>query len=121
MIVVFSIALSVTHILKYGVQGVRHEGFEDSSEGALKKSDEEDLELNKVEKEDKIIDEKEDKKADKKEDKKADKKEKLKELRKEFPEFKDIQKQLTEGIEKMNPLFSKAENFIEKYEHYKKA
>lgn len=52
-------------------------------------------------------------------DKKAKKTEELKnELKIEFPEFKDIQKEIIAGIDKINPLLKKAENYMNKYENF---
>jgi hypothetical protein len=137
MIVVFSIAMVVTHLLKYGIQGATmNEGFEDGSENALV-GDSEDLK--KIENEEKPLlpanmpfnkeNKKENKKEDKdeeEEDEEEEKKEKVKskmtkliELKKEFPEFKEIQKEIKSSFDKINPLLSKAENFIEKFNDYK--
>jgi len=135
MIVVFSIAMVVTHLLKYGIHGARitrmSEGFEDGDENVLSGDSEE---LKKIENEEKPLlpaevpvkkeekHHKENKKVEKKDDKKEEvksKMSKLMELKKEFPEFKEIQKEIKSSFDKINPLLSKAENFIEKFNDYK--
>ena len=125
MLVVLSIAMAVTHILKYGIQHSRvHEGFEDSEENT---SNEEEEDVQNIEKEETPDDMKKNTGKDTgkstgkdtgKEEKKT-KMSKFMELKKDFPEFKEIQKQILDGVDKMNPLLSKAENFIEKFNDYK--
>jgi hypothetical protein len=110
MIVVFSIAMVITHILKYGIQGSRLEGFESSEENDL---------TNTVGEESKVADEEKpiiDKKAEK--EAKQSKLKQFMELKKELPEFKEVQKEIVDSVAKINPLIKKAENFIEKFQAY---
>jgi len=141
MIVVLSIAMAVTHILKYGIQHSRkygiqhsrkygiqhsrvHEGFESSEEheqheqyeqyeqNEEHEQHEEHEEHEEHEQHEETVDDNE-----KKEHK--SKMSQFKELKQEFPEFKKIQEQILEGVNKMNPLLNKAESFIEKFNDYK--
>jgi hypothetical protein len=109
MIVIIVIALSITNIFKYGIQGVRlNEGFEN---------------------------EESDNKNDKKENEKPGNKKEImadisgnstnkptikpsSELKSDLENFQQIQQQITEGLEKMTPLLEKADTFIEKYKDF---
>lgn len=42
------------------------------------------------------------------------------ELKEDFAEFQTVQKKILEGMNDLNPLLDKAEDFIKKYEQYKK-
>jgi MFS superfamily sulfate permease-like transporter len=121
MIVVFSISMAITNLLKYGIKANRvHEGFDNSSESDLEndavvKAEDDNVKI--VDNEKPIIDKTGGKNAEKKTEK--TKKEKMKELTKDFPEFKEIQKEVLGNIAKLDPLLKKAENFIEKFNDYK--
>jgi len=132
MIVILCIASVVTNILKYGLQNMRvNEGFESSDEKTELVDDE--LKDNVLkDKEDKVLDmktknldtkEKKDDDSVMKKDEAAstDKEKKLKQyqdLKKDFPEFKQIQSQILKGISEIDPLLDKAENFIERFQHF---
>ena len=132
MIVILCIASVVTNILKYGLQNMRvNEGFESSDEKTELVDDE--LKDNVLkDKEDKVLDMKtknldtKEKKGDdsvmkKDEAASTDKEKKLKQyqdLKKDFPEFKQIQSQILKGISEIDPLLDKAENFIERFQHF---
>jgi len=96
MIVIFVIALCVTHVLKYGKSAYVSEGFED---GVEKDTDS--------------------KKKDKTDDKKEEKVE-LSELKEEYKDFQGIQEKIINNMKEINPLLDKAESFIQKFESYKK-
>ena len=96
MIVILTIALSVTHMLKYGI-GNTYEGLENNESA--------DVDTESKPTEAKPAD---DKKKPSKED-----------MMKEYEKYKEIQPDLVDGIAKIDPLLKKAESFIEKYESYK--
>ena len=104
------ISLVFTNIIKYGVTNLRvNEGFEDSDETELatEKDDSQKLDKSKIS---------DDKKSES--DKPVVNKKGTKEdLKKEYPEFKEIKTQLLKGMSEMNPLLDKAESFVEKYSH----
>lgn len=141
MIVILCLSLAVSNIIKYGVKGVRvSEGFDpevDISKDAEETADKPTADKKKAAdtKKDTKPDAKKDAKPDAKKDAKKDTKpdakkdktvgkkaEKTEELKKElksgFPEFKDIQKEIIAGIDKINPLLKKAENYMNKYETF---
>ena len=129
MIVILSIALVITNILKYGLHSMRvNEGFE-SADDKTKLVDDEDDKLLK-DPEDKVLDtktkkvvKKDDSVVKKDEKQLTDKEKKLKEyqdLKKDFPEFKEIQNRILKGISEIDPLLSKAENFIDRFQDLKK-
>ena len=124
-----SIALVITNILKYGLHSMRvNEGFE-SADDKTKLVDDEDDKLLK-DPEDKVLDtktkkvvKKDDSVVKKDEKQLTDKEKKLKEyqdLKKDFPEFKEIQNRILKGISEIDPLLSKAENFIDRFQDLKK-
>jgi hypothetical protein len=41
-------------------------------------------------------------------------------LQKEYPQFKIVQQEILDGVQKMAPLLDKAEKFIDKFDKYKK-
>lgn len=129
MIIILCLSLVITNIIKYGVKGVRiSEGFQDKED-----EDEEDEELIKNSFEN--LEKNESKKAViKKKDQvkksndletndditKLEKdKNQLVELKSEFPEFKEIQTEIIQGIDKISPLLKKAESYMQKYENFK--
>lgn len=129
MIIILCLSLVITNIIKYGVNGVRiSEGFKDSVE-----EDEEDEELIKNSFEN--LDKPKSKKAVIKKKDEVNKsndlemndditklekdKNQLVELKTEFPEFKEIQTEIIQGIDKISPLLKKAESYMQKYENFK--
>jgi hypothetical protein len=102
MIVILCVALSVGHVTKYGTgNGTRREGATTMADSTDKEGDTE-------------TEEKPESKPS------SDKKKKAKEeLMKGLKEFQSVQGDLMSGIEKLQPMLSKAESFIEKYENYK--
>ena len=129
MLVVLSIAMVVTHILKYGIQSSRvHEGFDDSEgiegiEGIEGNEGNEGIEGNEENEENEDNEEtalyEDDMEMNNEPEEQKSKMSKFMDLKQEFPEFKKIQKQILDGVNKMNPLLNQAENFIEKFNDYK--
>jgi flagellar biosynthesis component FlhA len=123
MIVILLCALVFTHVLKYVNKVVRKEGMENE-----KKEKKEGMENEKKDEEKENEDDEEamnNKDSDKKdlteeEETMAKKKETYDMLKKDFDEFQDIQKNILENMKEIDPLLEKAENFITKFEHYKK-
>jgi cytoskeletal protein RodZ len=120
MIVILFISLVFTHILKYGTninEGMENENF-DSIEG---------MENEKKEKSDsteekKNVDTTEEKKTPKKSSEPmSDKNDvpNVKSLQKDFENFQSVQEQILTGMKAIDPLLTKAESFIEKFEKYK--
>lgn len=58
-----------------------------------------------------------DKKNDKKKDEKKTKAHDMKEVNKDMKEFYDLQQKIMKGLEDIDPLLSKAENFVEKMQN----
>lgn len=123
MIVILLCALIFTHVLKYVNKVVRKEGMENE-----KKEKKEGLE-NKKKDEEKDEEKKDEEAMENKDSEKsgateeetlAKKKETYDMLKKDFDEFQDIQKNILENMKEIDPLLEKAENFITKFEHYKK-
>jgi uncharacterized membrane protein len=111
MIVVLVLALTVTHVLKYGTnvsEGMTsREGMKETIDAALKQVSED--------KESAL--EKEPTPKEKKDKVDADA---LKEsLKTDFKEFQTIQKDIIDGLQKIDPLLTRVEEFVSKYETYK--
>lgn len=129
MIIILCLSLVVTNILKYGVKGVRiSEGFKDSedlsdedteiADSSVKNLDKPKLKKAVIKKKDEV------KKSNDLETNdditKLEKdKNKLGELKSEFPEFKEIQTEIIQSIDKISPLLKKAESYMQKYENFK--
>lgn len=108
MVVILVIALCVTHVIKYGNSAYVSEGMEnkeDSKDAPAKPaakdpapaSDESPVETGKRSKE-----------------------EALAELKNDYKEFEGIQNNILDSMQKIEPLLSKAEAFVNKFENYKK-
>jgi transcription initiation factor IIF auxiliary subunit len=137
MIVILFISLVFTHILKYGTkinEGINEienfdliEGMENEmpeSGESKKKSDS--SQDKKNEKSDSTEDKKSKQKNNepmsqlsKSEYKKNNDMPTVKSLQKDFLDFQSIQEKILKGMKEIDPLLSKAENFIEKFERYK--
>lgn len=135
MILILISALLFTHFIKFtihykkeGMENKKKEGLKNKKEGMEDKeeSKEEDEEKSKEEKEeepklDKVeVDEELPEDEDMTEEEKKQKKEEYDKLKKEFVEFQSIQKDILKNMQEIDPLLNKAENFINKFEHYKK-
>lgn len=113
MIVILFISLVFTHILKYGTN--ISEGMTDE-----KTDSSENNETSEEKKTNKTTDEKSDETPTKKvnsENKKNDPT--IESLQNDFQDFQTIQEKILKGMKEIDPLLTKAENFIEKFERYK--
>lgn len=140
MIVILCIVLIVTNLLKQGLQKAGYEGFEEKSnskeevdstteEVDSKKDKEEEPKKDKTMQKDKTpstkketddIDEYDIPNSNELSEKTKDEmKRQIDELKKDYPEFKELQDDLIEGLKKMDPLLDKAETFMNKYSQYK--
>ena len=132
MILILIIALLFTHFIKFtihykkeGMENKKKEGLKSKKEG-MEDKEEEKEEDSKEEKEeepklDKVeVDEDLPENEDMSEGERKQKKEEYDKLKKEFDEFQSIQKDILKNMQEIDPLLNKAENFINKFEHYKK-
>ena len=100
MIVILAVAIGVTYLLNYnsvkliseGAENMKKEG-EDTAEETAEETSEE-------------VDE--------------DKKKMYDDLQTDFKDFQKIQDSILTGMKEIDPLLTKAETFIEKFEHYGK-
>jgi hypothetical protein len=118
MIVILFISLVFTHILKYGTnisEGMENEKTETkettetpetTEEKKTKKASEETSEETKA-------------KKDNFENKKKIDSPTIENLQNDFQDFQTIQEKILKGMKEIDPLLTKAENFIEKFERYK--
>lgn len=101
MIVILCVALTVSSVLKYGAQSFAYEGLENQEGPAVPEegpaAPEEGQAVPKEGQADKDVKSEDDKK------------------KKEADEFAAVQKQILDGVEKMEPLLQKAEAFMDKY------
>ena len=110
MIVVLAVAIGVTYLLNYtsvkliseGAENMKKEG-EDAGEDAGEKTGEDAGEKSDVE----IAED-------------AEKKKMYDALQTDFQDFQKIQDSILTGMKEIDPLLTKAETFIEKFEHYGK-
>jgi len=125
MVVVLVIALCITHVFKYGAASYVSEGMEnqeDSSDAKIediptKRSD--DIPTKKPDdKPTKKPDDKPPAKPIKPTTEKTDNVE-YADLKNEYQDFKGIQDEIMTGLQKIDPLLSRAEAFITKFENYK--
>jgi len=140
MIIILCVALTVSSLLTYGIKSNTHEGLEnkDDTNNSDETMEEEKKDGKSEEKKDGKSEEKKDGKSEEKKndtetankngetnsvetsDKTKDEmKEQYDNLKKEYPEFKEVQEEIMKGIERMDPLLQKAETFINKYSNYK--
>lgn len=122
MIVIIVIALSITNIFKYGIQGVRlNEGFE-NEESDNKNENEKPENKKNTKPENEEFDNKNVKKENMEHlSGNSTNKPTIKpssELKSDLENFQQIQQQITEGLEKMTPLLEQADTFIEKYKDF---
>jgi hypothetical protein len=125
MLVILIIALVVTHIMKFGLRSVS-EGLENKEEKEEKEEAKEGLE---EEEKEGLEGEEEDKKEGMKEGKDkgavppkakggvkpAGEKDLDSEKKKDYLEFQGLQKEIMTNMQKLEPLITKAESFVEKY------
>lgn len=123
MIVILLVALLSTLAFKQMNQLMNKENMENKKKEGLKnkdkKSEDDEDEEDEVEEEE----EEEDLKLDDMEDeseKLKEKQETYDKLKDDFTEFQDIQQNILGNMKEIEPLLTKAEDFIEKFESYKK-
>jgi|TARA_B110000285_G_C15140553_1_gene630510 hypothetical protein len=125
MIVILCVALIMTNLLKKGMKQVGYEGFEENEEAEDVEEEEmpkkkDDKPKKKVEKKDEDEDDFEIPNSNELSDKTKDEmKRQFEDLKKDYPEFKELQDDLLEGLKKMDPILDKAETFMNKYSQYK--
>lgn len=115
MIVVLFMAITVTHVLRFGTnvsEGMStREGMKETIDAGLEMVAE-----NKKDEEEPILE----KEPSPKEKKAKVDTDALKEsLKTDFKEFQTIQQDIIDGLQKIDPLLSRVEKFVEKYENYK--
>ena len=131
MILILIIALLFTHFIKFtihykkeGMENKKKEGLKSKKEGMEDKEEKEEDSKEEKEEEPKLdkveVDEDLPENEDMSEGEKKQKKEEYDKLKKEFVEFQSIQKDILKNMQEIDPLLNKAENFINKFEHYKK-
>jgi len=119
MIVILMLSLVITHIFKYGLSSV--------SEGVANKEDASDEEGEEDEEKEGFEgggeeEEKEDKEEDGDEEKPKKGKEPMDaknataDKKKDYEEFQKLQEGILDGMKKLEPLITKAESYVEKYE-----
>jgi len=101
MIVVLVIALTVTHVLRYGTGTRINEGLENQDDDSETKDTKN-----------------QDGESDKKKDENGEDVT-LESLKNEFSDFQSTQSEIKQGIGRLEPLLANAERFIKKYETYK--
>ena len=115
MVIVLSTALIATYLINFYWN--RKEGVDDTlEEKDEKKNEENDEETNEddVEDEDEVVEKKEKKNIGSSERTKL-----YNDLTKDFKDFQDVQQQLLNTMKDIDPLLSKAEGFVSKFEGYK--
>ena len=129
MILILITALLFTHFVKFTIhykkEGMsnkkKKEGLENKKEGMDHDGEEEEKE--EEDKEPKLETNEIDVEStpnEMTEEEKKKKQDEYNKLKKEFVEFQSIQKDILKNMQEIDPLLNKAENFINKFEHYKK-
>jgi hypothetical protein len=108
MIVILVIAMAIVHIIKYGTSAYVSEGLENKEDKKDKEDNDEDEDKEAMT----------DKKKKPTDDSSEDKIE-YADLKSEYEDFQGIQEQIITGMKKIDPLLSRAENFINRFETYK--
>lgn len=117
MIVIMMVALSVTHLLKYGIKSTLNEGMQDKEEEEQEEfQDAKPKDPSNMSKEEIDTDNVE---THQKLDELNGTHQKLKEMNKDMQQFDNLQQNILSKLGEISPLLDKAENFIEKFEHYK--
>lgn len=120
MIVILAVAIGVTYLLNYnsvkliseGAENMKKEG-EESAEETTEETAEESAEETAEESAEETAEESADGTDE-------DKKKMYDELQTDFKDFQKIQDSILTGMKEIDPLLTKAETFIEKFEHYGK-
>ena len=116
MIVILVIALTITHTLKYGSSAYVSEGMENQESEEDGDGEEKENEEKENEEKDSTV---KPASATKKTKGKSDDKIEYADLKHEYEDFEGIQGQIMDSMKKLDPLLSRAENFISKFEAYK--
>jgi len=109
MIVILVIAMAIAHIVKYGSAAYVSEGMETQNPESDKKKDDNDTKAASASDDNEPVET----------DKKSEKIE-YADLKEEYKDFQSVQNEIVTSMQKMDPLLQRAENFIEKFEAYKK-
>jgi len=120
MIVILFISLVFTHILKYGTnisEGMTDEK-PDSSENTETTEEKEPNKITDAKNSDENKSDETSTKKDNSENKKTDTPS-IESLQSDFQDFQTLQEKILKGMKEIDPLLTKAENFIEKFERYK--
>lgn len=126
MILILIAALLFTHFVKFTIHNKKEgmnnkekkEGLENNKKEGLENEEEKEeeeepkLETNEIDVESTP--------NEMTEEEKKKKQDEYNKLKKEFVEFQSIQKDILKNMQEIDPLLNKAENFINKFEHYKK-
>ena len=126
MLIILIIALVVTHVLKFGVRSVS-EGLENKEGAEGKEDDDEDEDTKEGLDEDEDEDEKKEGMKEGKdkgttppkakgEVKSADENVLEGDKKKDYLEFQELQKEIMANMQKLEPMITKAESFVEKYQ-----
>ena len=116
MIVVLAVAIGVTYLLNYTSVKLISEGAEN-----MKKEGEETTEETAEETADETVEEIAEETADETTEETDEEKKKMyDDLQTDFKDFQKIQDSILTGMKEIDPLLTKAETFIEKFEHYGK-
>ena len=116
MIVILAVAIGVTYLLNYNSVKLISEGAEN-----MKKEGEESAEETAEESAEETAEESAEETAEESADgTDEDKKKMYDELQTDFKDFQKIQDSILTGMKEIDPLLTKAETFIEKFEHYGK-
>uniref|UniRef100_A0A6C0JK62 Uncharacterized protein n=1 Tax=viral metagenome TaxID=1070528 RepID=A0A6C0JK62_9ZZZZ len=120
MIIVLFMAITITHVLRFGTsvsEGMSvREGMKETIDAGLKVAADE--ASAKKDKDEPILE----KEPSQKEKKAKIDTDALKDsLKTDFKEFQSIQQDIIDGLQKIDPLLSRVEKFVEKYENYKAA
>ena len=123
MIVVLLVAIIATHAIKYANGMLRKEGMEDKKEGMEGDDDADadaDADADVDASPDAIEEDLEEVKEVDTQDKVKAKQETYDKLKDDFTEFQGLQENILGNMKEIEPLLNKAEQFIEKFEGYKK-
>ena len=120
MIVILGVAIGVTYLLNYTSVKMISEGAENMKEDEKTEDEEEDTEEEATEEkpEEEATEEKPE--DDETPETDEDKKKMYDDLQTDFKDFQKIQDSILSGMKEIDPLLTKAETFIEKFEHYGK-
>ena len=120
MILILIVALLFTHFIKFTIHN-KKEGMEDKENTKEEKEEDKEEEEEEEPKLDKVeVDADLPENKDMSEGEQKQKKEEYDKLKKEFVEFQSIQKDILKNMQEIDPFLNKAENFINKFEQYKK-